>query len=367
MTAMSEVYVADYASAVMPVFAWVTSNDWLETYNSHFDEFYSQLGETIDAPIEAILGELPTPFFARAARSVFDDFLTTEFESAPVNALDQYLNEFGVDLEEADVDFLIAFRRSFVRVYHVVDRTPYESVVLREMSGGDEPIQIDDEMLTAGLSPGDKIAARIVTVGGRPYLAGSIFVLDHQTLSAFEQVFESAFKEAMNEAQRHLRSNPRHRSAVRQQLLKEAGPILSGMWVVSVLAACEDFPLANEDDPDTVFQGTIPFDSELETILDCLDAHPDLERPIQQEFVWAWPGSRQDPEASLKALIWLAGSDILLESCERTRLQYVAESLLGLLGDSVGELTIEELGGDDAEFDELNENEAEDGSGPLGA
>jgi hypothetical protein len=351
---MSGEYVAHYATAVLPVYAWVMSSDWRETYTSHFDDFYGEVAELIEAPIGDILGELPTLFYGRAIRCVFDDFLTAEFESTPRNALDQYLDEVGMDLAGADVDFLIAFRRSFMRVYHVVDRTPEGSVVLREVSGGDTPIQIEDEVLTAGLSPGDKIATRIVTVNGKTYLAGSILVLDDRLLVEFEQAFEVSFKEAMRNAQKYLRNKPHHRNAVRQQLIKEAGPVLSSMWLMRVLATFEHFRLAKEDDPETVFQGIIPFDSELEPILECLDAHPDLERPIPQEFVWAWRTSREDPEASLKALIWLAGSDIVLESCERSRLQEAAESLSGLLGDAAGEVTIEEVGGDD-ETDEDGE------------
>ena len=67
----------------------VLSSDWLETYTSHFEEFYSELVETVEAPATQIVQELPTAFFARAAQSVFDDFLTSEYESTPENALDQ--------------------------------------------------------------------------------------------------------------------------------------------------------------------------------------------------------------------------------------------------------------------------------------
>jgi hypothetical protein len=357
---MSEEYVPDYASAVMPVLGWIMSNDWMGRYSSYFGQFFGPLGDMIGGSVEEIVGELPTPFFARAARCVYDDFLTVEFEPDRSNVLDEYLSEVGPELPEADVDFLLAFRRSFVTVYHVVDRTPYKSVVLREMSGVDRPILIEDELLTCGLSPGDKIATRIVTMNGIDHLAGSILVLDQDTLAAVDHMFEIAFKESMREVPKYLRNNPEQKGFVRQRVLREAGPIISGFWVVSVLATFENLVLANEDDPETCFQGMITFDSEWEPIIECLDSHPELERPRAQEYFWIWRMSQEDPKASLKAHIWLSGTEIILEACELSRVEEATESLAKLIGDAVVEVMIGEVDNEIEDFDES----VEDGAAP---
>ncbi len=144
--------MASYDTAVLPVFGWVNSNDWIEAYQSHFEDFFGEIAEVTGAPIQAILGELPMVLWARAARCGFEDFLNTQYEGSPSNPLDHYLSEVGMDLAEADVDFLVAFRNSMIRVYDVVDRIPYDKVVLRDLADGASLTQIEDEMLTAPLS-----------------------------------------------------------------------------------------------------------------------------------------------------------------------------------------------------------------------
>ena len=344
---MGDEYEAGYDTAVLPVLAWVSSNDWMETYQTHVGEFYSEMVEAAKVPIFEILAELPTPLWARAVRCCFDDFLTIEYEESPSNALDQYLDEVGMDLVEADVDFLVAFRNSVVRAYYVVGRTPYESVELRDLSGGVRAIQIDDEMLTATLCAGDNIATRIVTMKDKDYLAGPVLVLDDETLEAFKQGFEAAFKEEMRTVEKFLRKDPRVQSAVRKRVLRGSAPVVSGMWVAKLLAAMLDWPpLAGEDDVETVFQATLPVLSSLEPIVECLEAHPDLDRPFPREFLWLWHVDRADPGASLKGMVWLLGEDLCIESCERSRVEEAAVILADLLGDAIGEATIEELGDD---------------------
>jgi len=341
---MSEEYVPGYETAVLPILEWVSSNEWSDAYQAHGDEFYGELEKAFEAPVHDVLAQLPTPLMARAARCCFDDFLTVEYESTPRNVLDQYLDEVGMDLEPADVDFLIAFRNSVVRVYEVVGRTPYESLVLRDLLGGTSPIRIDDEMATAALSAGDKIATRVLTINEKDYLAGSILVLDYQTHETFKDVFESAFQSEVRSFGKHLQKNLWQRNLVRQRVLKDAAAALSGMWIATVFAALEDMaPLATEDDPETLFEATIPYTLHLEPIVECLEAHPDLDRPIPKEFLWLWHADRTDPEASLKAMVWIWGLDIYMESCDRGRIEDAVATLKGLLGDSVGEAEIREL------------------------
>lgn len=347
---MDDQYEASYASAVMPVFEWVKACDWVGTYQQYLGDFYSDLTELADIPAVDVLAELPKGFFAKAVRCCFDHFLTIEYESNPSNALDQYLDEVGMNLMEADVDFLIAFRTSAVRIFQVVERTPYESVVLRDLSGGPRPIQIEDEMLTAGLAAGDNIATRIITVKEKDYLAGPVLILSAEILDPFKDAFEETFKSELRTLEKYLQKDLRQRSIVRQRILRASAPHISTMWVAWVLAELGEMPpFATENDPDTVFEGTLGYDGPLEAVEGCLDAHPDIDRLIPKEFVWVWRRDREDPEASFKAMIWISGPSIFLESCEISRLDEAVAELKDMLGDAVGEVVIEEFDLDDEE------------------
>ncbi len=355
--------MASYDTAVLPVFGWVNSNDWIEAYQSHFEDFFGEIAEVTGAPIQAILGELPMVLWARAARCGFEDFLNTQYEGSPSNPLDHYLSEVGMDLAEADVDFLVAFRNSMIRVYDVVDRIPYDKVVLRDLADGASLTQIEDEMLTAPLSAGDHIATRIVTVAGKAYLAGAILVLSDETLENYKTAFEYAFKEEMRNVEKYLQKDLRQRNIIRQRVLEAAGPMISGMWLASILSDLGDsLLLSKADEPESTFQAIISYDLQLESLLELLDAHPDLERALRGEFFWLWHTDRSTPGSILKAIVWLSGPEILVESSNAGRLDEAVNSLAELLGDSFLEASIRQL---DDELDEDDEEDDDDEDFPL--
>ncbi len=370
---MADEYVPSYATAVLPVFAWVQTNDWVDAFGAHVHEFYNGLVELFEEPANDVLEELPTPLWARAVRCCFDDFLTVEYEANPSNVLDHYIDEFGSGLESADADFLAAFRNSVVRVYYVDGRTPDESVVLREVSSGARSVQIEDELLTAALTGGDTIATRIVTVGDKDYLAGSVLVLGEAALEGFKEWFETAFKEEMRTVEKYLQTDLRTRNAVRQRLLTGTSSAVSNMWVTTVLATLMDTaPLANDDDPDTVFQASIGYESEIEPLVEYLEAHPDLDRPLPKELLWLWHTDGADPEASVKAMIWISGPEIVLESCARSRIEAAVGTLLDVLGGAAGEVKIREIEREvevrfDLDEEEDDEEEGEDEPWPVPA
>jgi hypothetical protein len=350
---MAEEYVFGYETAVIPVLDWVKSSQWLNTFRAHGQDFFAELTDAYDESLDTILSWLPTPLWGRATRCCFDDFLTLEYESNPSNPLDQYLDEVGMGPEEAVVDFLIAFRDSVVRVYHVVERTPYESVVLRDLIGGAGPVLIEDEMLTAPLSAGDNIATRIVTVKEKDYLAGSILVLSDEMLETFKDAFEATMKEQMRGVEKYLQKDLRHRRIVRNRILKEAATALTVLWVTNALATLQDAPpFGNDDEPESVFEARIAYSQELEPVIEWLDEHPDLGRPLPKEFLWLWFTDRANPEASLKAMVWIAGQEIYLESSERGRIEEAVRVLVDMLGDYVDEVEIKEVGSDLSEDDE---------------
>ena len=361
---MSEEYIADYLSAVVPLLAWVQSNDWFDAYQAHFDYFYEELANTFGESVSDVLAYLPTPLWARATRCCFEDFLTTDYDSDPRNVLDHYLDVVGMDLEEADVDFLIAFRRSVVSVYHVIERTPFGTVTLRDVSGGTGPVEIEDENATAALVPGDTISTRIVTFNGMDYHAGSILVLSETILETFKEGFEGAVKEEINKLEKYLRKDLRQMNLARQRVIRSAAPVLAGMWVLSCLEALDDAPLiANDDESDAVFEATVSYSSTLESVIEWLDAHPDTDRPIDKEFLWFWLNDRENPDASMKAMVWISGDEIWLESSAASRIEEVAKILLVEFGDANAEIIIRVVGDDND--DEIDWDEDEQPASPL--
>ena len=81
---------------------------------------------------------------------------------------------------------------------------------------------------------------------------------------------------------------------------------------------------------------------------------------MPQEYFWAWHSDRSNPDASLKATVWLSEPDICLESCEQERIEDAIRVLEELFGDLIEDVDIEEIlvedDGDDLEESEIVES-----------
>lgn len=104
----------------------------------------------------------------------FEDLLTREFEPDGANIADAYLKRRGWKETPGSRAYIRALRKSLMSLYEVSEVTPGRSFLARDLIRGGEPILVSEKSATQMLKTWDRIAARIVPIGGKRILAGGL-------------------------------------------------------------------------------------------------------------------------------------------------------------------------------------------------
>jgi hypothetical protein len=74
-------------------------------------------------------------------------------------------------------------------LYEVVEVKPRRGLVLRDLVRGGEPVEVDDQLGSQSAAIWDRIAARVLSIGGRHYLSGAILNFEREPAEAVLRVF----------------------------------------------------------------------------------------------------------------------------------------------------------------------------------
>jgi hypothetical protein len=89
------------------------------------------------------------------------------------NVIDDYLDQRGWKESIQARDYLRALRGSVMSLYEVVEVKPGRGLVLRDLVRVGEPVEVDDQLGSQSAAIWDRIAARVLSIGGWHYLSGS--------------------------------------------------------------------------------------------------------------------------------------------------------------------------------------------------
>jgi len=90
------------------------------------------------------------------------------------NVIDDYLEQRGWKTSIQARDYLRTLRGSLMSLYEVVEVKPDRGLVLRDLVRGGQPVEVDEKLGSHSAAIWDRIAARILTIGGRQYLSGAV-------------------------------------------------------------------------------------------------------------------------------------------------------------------------------------------------
>ncbi len=114
---------------------------------------------------------------------LFDFFCSNEYrdEGKRWNVIDLFLKKRGTLLKAADKSYLRSLRHSYMSLYEVLDITPDESILLKDVIGGGEPVRVFEKLLTRQIAVWDIIGGRLLEENGRFTLAGGALKLERKT------------------------------------------------------------------------------------------------------------------------------------------------------------------------------------------
>jgi hypothetical protein len=119
----------------------------------------------------------------------FEDFCSRRPASRRSNVIDDYLDQRGWKESIQARDYLRALRGSVMSLYEVVEVKPDRGLVLRDLVRGGEPVEVDDQLGSQSAAIWDRIAARVLSIGGRHYLSGAVLNFEQEPAEAVLRVF----------------------------------------------------------------------------------------------------------------------------------------------------------------------------------
>ncbi len=368
---MNDVEIEGPIPPIVGFMNWMPGTDWVASFQDHCGEFFFELEDIFKAPSNEVVAMLPTYLWTRAMGLCVEDFATVEYNETPSNPLDQYLEEEGESLDEISVEILIRLRSSTVHLYSVVDRTVGGLVELKDLTGDPTPIFIEDDWSTAFLQSGDRIATRIAKFEGKHILVGTVLALSQLEADTFLEGFQTAVKEELRQVPKYLQKDMRQKNLARQRVLRDMATVFAVLWIMEMfrgLDSLEEF--VAEDEPDDLYEATFPLRISPESVKRYLDSQDEIDHPVSKEAIWFWVEDRANPEAGLRATIWLGPENLMVESCYLSRLLDAIHLLQESFPVELGEPTLRDvnahLGGMAAQFaDEEDVEDDEHNVGPL--
>ena len=163
------------ASSLHGLMKFLNREEWrdafAETLHAHF--FVACKNAGID--MDQFAGILDDHTAMTLWGCAFEDFLARTLPDDR-NMVDDYLRRRGYKESASAKTYMKAIRRSIMSLYEVSDIVPGRSFLARDLIRGGEPVRVTEHSATRQMAPWDRIAARIVPLGGTYQMTGGTLV-----------------------------------------------------------------------------------------------------------------------------------------------------------------------------------------------
>jgi hypothetical protein len=357
--------VAGADKAVGNVMAWASRQDWADDWAHVLSEHLVPACDELGIEVEELEATLGDDGYGVVFVCAVEDFLSRSFGDGRGNVVDAYLKHRGWREAGSGKVYLRAVRASVLSLYEVVDLVLGRELVLRDLIGGGEPVRLDERLGSQSAVRWDRIAARVLSVGGRRCLAGGTLLFAHEAAASLAAAIEAEAKRERTAARRRAkRAGQRDDVAlerIKAALLPDLAPLFTRTWLLYTLGARSRPPprMVNFDGHDIVFtEVRYPVRPEAAAEIERrLDAAPLIERDTPGVPEWTWlrgqtppavaPGKREkqtlcyDAEREdgrwTFARIELKPDALLLNCNSRERAEVAKATLAEMLGDLVGQ------------------------------
>ncbi len=157
--------------------AWARRDDWrdalAERIERHAANPCAGAGIAV-ADIESLLGPYGVSTLWGAA---FEDLLATDLPDGR-NIADDYLRRRGWKESVATREYIGCLRRSVISLYEVSSAVPGESMTLRDLVRGGEPVCVLEKLGSQGLRQWDRIATRVIPLRQHSVISGTLMAFD---------------------------------------------------------------------------------------------------------------------------------------------------------------------------------------------
>jgi hypothetical protein len=367
--------IAGADKAVGNVMQWATQDEWADAWGAVLADHIIPACEDLGIAPEALESFLGSEGFSIVFACAVEDFFTRSFDDDQRNVIEDYLKRRGWREGGPAKIYLRALRASAMSLYEVVDLRPGHDLVVRDLIRGGKPVRVDERMGSETVAPWDRVALRLLSIGGTPCLAGGALHFPHETAAALLAAIDRTAKHERAAAKRRAKRAGQPEEIplekVKAGILLDLAPIFTRTWLMDALGRFSQPPprMVNFDGHDIVFtEMRYALRSDVAAEIERrLDTAPLIERDSEGVPEWTWlqsdawspvapvQGQKHAPSGGFEdedggwtfARIALnAGSLVLTcnsrERAEAARLK-LAELLEGLIGEPlIGMQTVEQ-------------------------
>jgi hypothetical protein len=247
--------------------AWAKRDEWRAALAALLDRHCAQAcaGAGIaQQEIEDVLAGYAASTLWGAA---FEDLLAAEMPDGR-NLADDYLRRRGWKEGAATREYIAGLRRSVISLYEVSGLVPGESMLLRDLVRGGEPVRVFEKRGSEGLRQWDRVATRVVPLRDRTVISGTLMLFDagasEALLASLRKVRARAPREVA-EAARELGVDVDAKAlagmVTPDLLLGQAAFMVSNAWLDAALRATQgrDWPELLNGDGDPLEFTTLHF------------------------------------------------------------------------------------------------------------
>ncbi|MGK7865452.1 hypothetical protein [Falsiroseomonas sp. E2-1-a4] len=131
--------------------------------------------------------------------AVFEDLLGLDLPDGR-NLADEYLRRRGWKESVATRNYIAALRRTPMSLFEVSGIVPGESMMLRDLVRGGDPVRVMEKSGSRGARQWDRLATRLIQLGDRSVISGALMVFDMDTSDALLKAIRRTLAKAPREA-----------------------------------------------------------------------------------------------------------------------------------------------------------------------
>lgn len=253
---------------------------WPDLFRAVLDEHFGPALEEFDLDfedLEEVLGpQLPWVMWGCA----FEDFLSRNWDPDG-NVVDLYLKRRGWREPALAKAYMQGLRHAHVSLHEVVSSVPGDSMVLRDLLTGADPVTVREKSASRTLRPGDRIAVRVVPVRDHHVISGGLLPFSPAVVDLLMDGLRTVLK---LRRKKDLRLSP--------DQLQGIAPLFTAAFLFTHLPEAQDPQLprmANSDGEDIVFHELrFPFATGVTQaqVAEALAPVPDLSADGAKRWVW---------------------------------------------------------------------------------
>jgi hypothetical protein len=301
------------ASSLHGLMKFLKREEWREAFAETTHEHFFAACKNAGVDMDRLAGILDHHTAMTLWGCAFEDFLARPLPDGR-NMVDDYLRRRGYKESASAKAYMKAIRHSVMSLYEVSDIVPGRSFLARDLIRGGEPVQVTEHSATRQMKPWDRIAARIVTLGGTYQMCGGALVYSLQMsekllaeLARLEDRLERGTYELVEEIGASLDADRLADIIADGGCLEVAAHLFTHIWLADALDRTLNrrLPKLVNAEGDAIVFCTLTFPlagaAGAGQICSALDAVDDLRREGDTAF-YNWIGVENAPDRSAEGI-----------------------------------------------------------------